>query len=436
MDMPWAMAAIARESILYGNEHRHGVVDERTIPTLVRTFGDTYDELGDPSIASIMTPLAYEQFPYQESGFEEMARVAALLEDPSLGPSIAWPEIFGMELREAVRAAFILRVWVAHNEGRFDSTILDMEHMQEVFTRAAPRMQIETLALALTSSIEEAREANAAVPALGAGLQRFAFNPLIARPLVDLGSAGVWAPQTVLVDRVLYPANLYYRGIAKWGTAFADTLGARTEAYVGRQLGLVAPPSDLHSEITYWEGKDKKKSVDWIWVTPRAVLLVECKSGRLTLGARAGEASLPNLVHRYLVHARDQIDRTAALIRAQTLPFDQFPIDRPIIGMAVTAEPFYLGNSTLVEYGSPSTTPSIAVSLRELEHWVCLPADEAIGKLLEVLTDDERRTWALSQALCDVAKPLRNPILDKAWHEFDFVEQKQQRDALSSSRQR
>ncbi|MDV6247238.1 hypothetical protein [Rhodococcus opacus] len=374
--------------------------------------------------------MTYEQFPYRESEFEELSRIHALFEDPALGPTLDWTEVFGMDLRDAVRASFVLRAWVTHNSGRFDLALLEQANMQEVFHRAAPRVQIETLARTLTTTIDEAKASNAQVPTLPRHLQRYAFNPLTARPLLDLGDHGIWSPQTMLVDRALFPANLYYRGIAHWGNRFAEVLGARTEAYVGQQLRLIAG-EDLHGEIEYRQGKDRQKSVDWIWVTPRAVILVECKSARLTLGARAGDASLPSLTDRYLTHARQQLDRTAALINARTPPFDQFPVDRPIVGVAVTSEPFYLGNSTLDEYGSASTIPSLVVSLRDLEYWVCMPAEEAVGTLLGILNDPERRTWALHQALGELRHLGRNPILDAAWREYDFIEQRDHRDRAS-----
>lgn len=415
---PWAIAAIARESILYGNDHRHAPVDEGTVRQLMGAFNNTHDPVD--GLAAMLTPLAYEQFPYQESPLEELSRIYALFEDPSLGPELDWTEVFGMPLCDAVRAAFALRVWVTHKSGRFEPAIMDLTPMQQIFESVAPREQIETLSRALTTSVSQAIETNAAVPALNRPLQRHAFNPLSARPLVDLGERGIWAPQVMLVDRALYPANLYYRGVDAWGGKFTDILGTRTEAYVGKQLALLANASDLHGEITYKEGNDKKKSVDWIWVTPQAVILVECKSARLTLGARAGDATLPKIAERYLTKARKQLDTTANLIRARTSLFEHFPDDRPIIGLAVTCEPFYLGNSTLVEYGTSSTIPSLVLSLRELEHWVCQPAPEAVNKLLEILNDPERRTWSFGVALGELPKT-HNPILDAAWKKSDFL---------------
>ena len=258
------------------------------------------------------------------------------------------------------------------------------------------------------------------VPALDRSLQRWEFNPLAARPLVNLGERGIWAPQVMLIERAMYPANLYYRGVDAWGTDFARILGARTEAYVGKHLGLVAGENDLHGEITYREGKNEVKSVDWIWVTPQAIILVECKSARLTLGARAGDPTLPTIAERYLTKAREQLDRTAKLISARTPPFDQFPNDRPVVGLAVTCEPFYLGNSTLNEYGIGSTIPSLVLSLRDLEKWVCFPTSDAVDNLLEILNDPERCTWSFSVALRELPDT-SNPILEASWKKSDFV---------------
>ena len=330
---PWAIAAIARDSILHGNDHRHAPVDKGTVRKLVGAFNNTYDKVD--GTAAILTPLAYEQFPYQESRIEELSRAHALFEDPALGPAPDWSEVFGMPLYEAVRAAFALGVWVTIENGLFDPATMDLAHMQEVFETVAPREQIEKVVDALTTTVVAAKEMKTTVPALDRSLQRWEFNPLAARPLVNLGERGIWAPQVMLIERAMYPANLYYRGVDAWGTDFARILGARTEAYVGKHLGLVAGENDLHGEITYREGKNEVKSVDWIWVTPQAIILVECKSARLTLGARAGDPTLPTIAERYLTKAREQLDRTAKLISARTPPFDQFPNDRPVVGLAV-----------------------------------------------------------------------------------------------------
>ena len=91
----------------------------------------------------------------------------------------------------------------------------------------------------MLSTVDEARALNAQAQAVSRDKQRFAFNPFVARPLIDLGAAGVWAPQTMLVSRAIFPSNLYYVGMKQWDKPFADNLGDRVEQYVGRQLRLL-----------------------------------------------------------------------------------------------------------------------------------------------------------------------------------------------------
>lgn len=423
---PWTISAIARESMLYANEYRpeHDIT-VNDLYRLADAFAVTDVGHRGDALGLALTSIFNEQFPYQESEYEEVARTYALYGELGLGPQFDWTEVFGMPLAEAVRAAFVLHVWVFHYGGRFDPAILDLPDMQEVFEHVAPREQVEAIARQLTTTIEEAKAASSQTPILPPELQRYAFNPLAARPLVDLGDKGIWAPQAMFVYRAFHPINLYYRGWAAWGSSFAHELGLRHEVYVGRQLRLAAEPTALHDEIVY--GTPEKKSIDWFWVTDQAVVLFECKSARLALEARAGAAEkVKKVVYDILVKARIQLDKSEELIQQQTPPFDQFPNDRPIIGVVVTAEPFYLANSTMAEYGQQSRIPSITMSLRELEHWVCLPPDVAVSKLLEVLQDPDLSTWsfsqALDQALGDLPDLPRNPILDEAYKHYDFLD--------------
>ena len=64
----WGLAAIARESLLHGNEHRDKAVTDDGILVLLRKFFDA-DVLwkpapGDPGVlVSLVTPILYEQIP-------------------------------------------------------------------------------------------------------------------------------------------------------------------------------------------------------------------------------------------------------------------------------------------------------------------------------------------------------------------------------------
>ena len=411
---------MARQSVLHYNKHRHsGTPTEHDFAKLYNCFNNVYESEDDPSISDIMTPLVYEQFGYGESEFEELSRVWALFGDPTLGTPIPWDEVFGMVLGEVGRAALFLHAWVTHNAGYIDIALLDAPHMQDVFERVLPRNDAENLIRHFTTTIESARSLSTQTLAVPRNWQRFAFNPFVARPLIDLGTGGVYAPQSMLVSRAIFPTNLYYVGMKQWGLPFAENLGARVEQYVGRQLRLIAG-DHVEGEITYDKGD---KSIDWIWVTDKAVVLIECKSARMTLGAKAADASLGAVVARSLGKAREQIDRTATLIHERHPAFVHIPDDRPIIGLIVTAEPFYFGNAGILpEYGAHGSTSTQVASLRELEHFVCLEEGEAIGLLQSVLADAEKRTWSLASVMKDLREVGKNPILEAAWKHYEYLD--------------
>lgn len=418
---PWAISAIAKESVLRGDEFRRLTIDAGGLEWLVKAYNSS-DYLGPGRAASAMlTPIFYEQFPYQESVYEEMARTHALLVHTEPGQAkIPWQELLGVTLDEAMRASHVLHAWVLQNGGRYDPRILDRPDFQEIYDKVAPRTQIEATAALLRSGPAELRRARAHADkktAIPASLERYAFNPLRSRPLVDLGGVGIWAPQTMLVCRSFLGTNLYYRGLDAWGKAFADGLGERTERYVGQQLAILDGIT-LHPEIAYAKGK---KSIDWIWVSEDAVILVESKAARLTLDAQAGGESLTSVMERYFGAARKQIDRTAELIRNNHPAFEAIPKDRPVVGVITTTEPFYLAGTPFQGFTSTGEVPVTNLSLRDLEVLVTLTETEAAALVIQH-AHPAGEGGRFGGAFDEKTRKARNPILERAWHAFDFLD--------------
>lgn len=417
---PWGISAIAKESILRGNEFRGAGIDEYGLRKLLDLFNSSSDVVPDQSPASLLTPILYEQFPYQESIYEELARTHALLvhNEPEQA-AIPWDEMLGIGLDEAMRASMVLHAWVVNNAGRFDPSIFDMPHFQEIYEKVAPRSEIETTAKRLISDIPGLKQARAVADKrtpIRTQLERYGFNPLKSSPLVDLGSVGIWAPQTMLVPRAFLGSNLYYRGLARWGKPFADGLGNRTQRYVGRQLSLL-DGLILYPEIEYAKSQF---SVDWIWVSNSAVILVECKAARLTLDAQAGGESLHDVMQRYLGAARAQIDRTARLINESHPAFDRIPKDRPVVGIVTTAEQFYLAGTPFSGFASSGVTPVTTLSLRDLEFLAGLREDDA-ARLIVDHAHPEGEGGRFGGAFDDSALKHRNPILEDAWGYYKFL---------------
>lgn len=80
---PWVYAAIAREAILYGNEHRRTPVDEEAFRQLRNLMTESHDAHSDrdENPLALLGGYAYEQFPYQTS----------IMEERSPGPTCSWP---------------------------------------------------------------------------------------------------------------------------------------------------------------------------------------------------------------------------------------------------------------------------------------------------------------------------------------------------------
>ncbi|MEB0305826.1 hypothetical protein QN345_10980 [Cryobacterium sp. 10I1] len=419
---PWALAAMARESILYGNEFRPNSVNTTTIDELFDAFGQVSASQAEPTLNTILTPLAHEQFPHQESVFEEIARSQALFGQsvPSIDP-FPWEEVIGLPLDAAIGASLMIASLASAHGGRFETSWLQQDGLDELFDRFVPKRYVEATASLLTGTPSAARHA---LPPGGIpwSQRRFAFNPLWTKPLVDLGSAGTWTPLPTAIPRAITPANLYYAGMKSTQSGFAEDLGTRVEAYVGRQLRS-ARGLQVYPEVVFDSREGEQKSADWFLIADEAVVVIEVKSARMTLAAKAAGPAQQTIVERSITHGRDQIDKTARLIRAGHDAFQHIPNDRRIIGLVVTAEPFYLANSRLPEYGPHREVPTLVASLREIEHMVAVPpSNEIVPALLEIIDDPEQSTWALSTSLqrrFPAAK--RNKVLDEAWAQFSWL---------------
>ncbi|WP_316309481.1 hypothetical protein [Clavibacter michiganensis] len=415
---PWAYSALARESLLYGRLDSTAVPTKNTLTRLYNLFNATDNGREGASLSSVITSMFHEQFPYQESLYNEIGRTQALFGGSTPGPAFPWEEELGMSITSAVKSSLILEMWAARNGGRFKMEILDMAHFQKAFEGVAHPSVIAQFIRVATTTVEHERAVAQSTDGLSAAARRYAFNPLVKTPLVDLGQAGIWAPQPALIPLTMSVANLYHRGRERWPNYTKD-LGYLVEAYIGRQLRSVKY-GDVLPEIVYKKGQDR--SIDWIWITPEAVILVECKSGREPLDVKSGTTSAVKNVERYLGTAREQIDKTADRIEEHHPAFTHIPTDRPIISITVTAESFYLGNSTLSEYNVPGRIPNRVLSLGELEHLCSFSPEAILDSLHRFVADDLDRPWNMGQALKPHTKLGRNRIIEEAWQVIKLPE--------------
>lgn len=427
---PWATALAARESVLWGNEHRDAEVTGDSLRIIINAHNNIYEGAPAPDaggVLDIMTRLAYEQFPYQESIFEEVSRSHALMVEGAAEIPVevlddgAWNRLLGAPLGEVVGATFFLQVAANSNMGWFDHAFLDRDDLQALYDRW-PRTVIEERATQLSSTFDEFRAAYEAVPHPPAGYERYAYNPLIKRPFLRMPDGRLLAPQPRLILRTVSPGALYYRGMDEFGQPFSRDLGNLTEHYVGKQLRAIEPPPELHPEIVYREAKSEKKSIDWFLVLPSAVIMFEVKSARFGLLDRAAFGGYQDKVKTLLNKAIEQLERSSMALDDGNPLFAHIPNDRPRVGVIVTGEPYYLANSPWTRHLLNETPfPTLTASVRDIEFLAGLPLDEVEGQLVRIANDPDRSTWSLGNAL-DKAAGTRSPVLQRAWDSYPWPE--------------
>jgi hypothetical protein len=431
---PWGLAVAARESLLYGNEYRDKLVSERSIDDLMRRFfnceATPHLLPGDPGfLLSIITPLLYEQFPWQESIFEELARSHALLiegldhvQTSVISTSSLAELLGGMDFRAAIGATFVLQVGAYQNGGTYNRAWLSQSNFEEVLA-LFPKETLEVTARRLTATRGEFKKDYEHNSHGNKKLARYDYNPLVRTPFINFGRDLSFAPAPRLIMRTVTPGGLYYPGISKYGNAFADDMGRLFEHYIGRNLDLI-DGAEVRLENVYGS-RGVKKSVDWFVVMPGLVLLVECKLKRLGLAARAGDSPLAADLTSSIERAYRQLEHSIQQMAAKTPEFSHIPTDRPIIALIVSAEPIYTGAAYLVERQLTSISsrnlsdiPVAAVSARELEMLVAY-GDEAEQLLLQ-RAHDRAPGDLISLRDLPPSPGRENLILEKSWDSYRF----------------
>lgn len=426
---PWALATAAKVSIAAGNEHRpSSTITDDDVMKICAAFTAVNEPLHEPEAlngdpASFFIRVANEQFAWQVRPAPEVSRTHALYVDglpdtaTTMIDAALLEDLLGCSVAHYIGAGFLLWAAARSNGGWYEPRFLRGPEAQEIFD-IVPEEVIElVLTEHFATTFDEFRNELAdprhAVPPR---FERHQYNPLVARPFIQMAPDRWLAPQPTLIVRKLGPDAIYYAGGARYGNAFTDDVGLLLETYVRRQLAQI-PDAQIIDEIDY---DNSQRSVDFFIVWPELVVLVEVKSARLTQGARIGLADLEVKLQSAIGKAFSQIKRSSDLIQAGHPAFSAIPTDRPHVALFVTLESYWVGNSKMVRrlVDTPEPMPTSVVTLRELEHLIALSLDGGGAALLsEVLADDELKTWGLLSALRN-KRPnddATNPLLDAVW---------------------
>ena len=286
---PWAIAAAAKASIVAGNEHRRPGVTDRDVMEICAAYNalDTplTHEPGDTTetVGAFLVRTSYEQFPYQQSRFEEISRLGALFDgidalDTEILDHALIEQVLGCPLGDFVVAGFVLATSAQSNTGFFDPEWAALREGPHAINRQFP---IDTVRRVFhkhfLATFEEIRAAAKKTEQPDQRLRHHEFNPLINRPFVTLPGGRHIAPQPHFVFQRLSPAALYYAAVdaldGERANAFTRDIGLVCQEYVGRQLRLV-PKATVLPEIVY---DGDQRSVDWFVIFDDLVVLVEVK---------------------------------------------------------------------------------------------------------------------------------------------------------------
>jgi hypothetical protein len=373
------------------------------------------DPIGDSQDASVehfLVRLAFEQFRWQLSEFEELARPHALfVEAAARVPSAtafadsAWRTALGCSVDEFVRLGFFLFVWASQHEGWVDLSWLDLPNFREVL-EIFPRDRIESVtSQKLSASFAEFRAMDSQ-RIMPANALEHRFNPLVARPLVQMRNGRLLTPHPLLILHRLGVNGLYYDRVSDDG--FTDQLGDVFEEYVGMHLRLLAGADVRHAVMA----GPSDEVIDYVVVLPEVVLLVEVKATRLTEAARAGLAQLDTDRDRTLGKAYAQITRAARYIEQEHPAFAFVPKGRQLRGIVTTLEPYWNAVSGLGP-APTATVPTTVAHIRELEYLASVGLVNDVSAALLTLTGTHSNQ-ALHHAVEHLARD-RNPILERGW---------------------
>ncbi|ROR91459.1 hypothetical protein EDD33_2326 [Nocardioides aurantiacus] len=369
----------------------------------------------------LMASIAFEQFGAQWSSFENLSRAYSLFVDarakhPTLPAPADWAAELGVDLDGFMRTGFALHVAMLQNEGQVSREVLKGDNVRPIWATMSPDDLFAVIDRHFVKDFAD--HGRICRAAQRDGWEKWSFNSLSAAPLINFGDDLVGPAPHLVLDKVS-STGLWYVGQNAWGSTFTTALGGAFEDYVGRNLQLLQHATAI-PEITYKTGAGDGQSCDWIVITNEVVLLVEVKCARPLYGIRLGDPEALKDLKSKVERAVGQLETTAALVRAGHPSFSAVPTDRPLLGLVVTLEPYYLRETFRDEMLNSDVLPVSIAWSHELENACAQLSSEAdIGaQLLESLTPTKNPLVATGSLGNIAYKGLgkRNPIVDSSWN--------------------
>jgi hypothetical protein len=422
---PWALADIARVSLVSGNEFRADATQDDLLQCAA-----AYVQVNDPELSAgnpdwlttFLLRITAEQLPHQSNPHNELGRSAALFvqTQPVKAPKVIRPgwdnELFGCDLSQYVGIGFLVHAVAVHNAGRFSTHWFDLPELDPITAVIPADVIRDVVDRHFVASMQWYKRFRP--PRKSDGYRRFTFNPLLARPVVSGVVDEQIVPVVGQVFRKVSPIGIYYAGAEHWGNSFTEDVGDLFEQYIGRQLQQI-PDGTVYPEIVY-DRDGAKRSVDWIVVCADIVLLIEVKSAPPTEAVRLGTPAAMDDLKKKLGRAYEQLNNTDDLIAKAHPDFAHIPDNLPRRGLIVTLESFAIANAKPITdlHIKPNIPTSVCSSL-DIELLVTLQG-QSVGEFFDEFMADPAMAGANLYAGLMKKDIARNDVLDQAWTLFDW----------------
>lgn len=276
---PWDIPVICRELIL--NASSTGTKRLRTwdeFSVVLRSLRDVENSMAmknKPSdVLLMLQPIVQQQFAWQQKQYlHELVRALKIF---------SAPDVDALLIRETgVPAKVWFFVGFAIAGAMFSHSGINSNQNYEF--AGISRAQSDLVFQRISTTYEKLKEITQREQKYDERW-KFTLNPMLSWPLLSLQPGQPHLLHCPLPIYVLQrvSSGLYYEIVSKPG--FEKHFGKAVESYVGDVVSLTFPQPrfTIQSEQEYWVGKNKKLTTDWIISDDEAIVLIECKSKRMT----------------------------------------------------------------------------------------------------------------------------------------------------------
>lgn len=201
---PWCLAAVARECLAYGNEHRGTPVTTRALTRILNAYNDLEDPItvgGEHSGAwDTILRIVYQQWTVSGPQYADLARFAAVFDRNFLPAQYtilnqnALTDLLGLPVTDFLGAAFMFFVGAQTRSGQFSLNWLTEPQYAPVTAIIPADVLSDIFRTKFSAPYSQIRDAARANRNPNPALRTHDFNPMVATPYIGFSDTNFLAP--------------------------------------------------------------------------------------------------------------------------------------------------------------------------------------------------------------------------------------------------